>query len=75
MKNVFWAMCVVASVSFLAWNTPAYAEAETKKVCKEKTDKAGKPVLDKAGKPQEECKTIKVHQKLEGTKVEDAKKK
>ena len=57
MKNVFWAMCVVASVSFLAWNTPAYAEAETKKVCKEKTDKTGKPVLDKAGKPQEECKT------------------
>ena len=75
MKNLFWAMCVVASVSFLAWNNPAYAEAETKKVCKEKTDKAGKPVLDKAGKPQEECKTIKVHQNLEGTKVEDAKKK
>ena len=75
MKNVFWAMCVLASVSFLSWNTPAYAEAEIKKVCKEKTDKAGKPVLDKAGKPQEECKTIKVHQKLEGTKVEDAKKK
>ena len=52
-----------------------FAEAETKKVCKEKTDKAGKVILDKAGKPQEECKTIKVHQKLEGTKVEDAKKK
>jgi hypothetical protein len=53
----------------------AFAEAETKKVCKEKTDKVGKVILDKAGKPQEECKTIKVHQKLEGTKVEDAKKK
>ena len=52
-----------------------FAEAETKKVCKEKTDKAGKVILDKAGKPQEECKTIKVHQKLEGTKVEEAKKK
>ena len=56
-------------------NSEAHATAETKKVCKEKTDKAGKPVLDKAGKPQEECKTIKVHKKLEGTKVEDAKKK
>jgi hypothetical protein len=65
---------IVAVIASLALAT-AFAEAETKKVCKEKTDKAGKPVLDKAGKPQEECKTIKVHQKLEGTKVEDAKKK
>jgi hypothetical protein len=65
---------IVAVVTSLALVT-AFAEAETKKVCKEKTDKAGKVVLDKAGKPQEECKTIKVHKKLEGTKVEDAKKK
>ena len=65
---------IVAIVASLALCT-AFAEAETKKVCKEKTDKAGKIVLDKAGKPQEECKTIKVHKKLEGTKVEDAKKK
>ena len=65
---------IVAVVASFALAT-AFAEAETKKVCKEKTDKAGKPILDKAGKPQEECKTIKVHQKLEGTKVEDAKKK
>lgn len=64
-------IAVIASFALVS----AFAEAETKKVCKEKTDKAGKPVLDKAGKPQEECKTIKVHQKLEGTKVEDAKKK
>ena len=65
---------IVAVVTSLALVT-AFAEAETKKVCKEKTDKAGKVILDKAGKPQEECKTIKVHQKLEGTKVEEAKKK
>ena len=64
-------VAVVASFALAS----AFADAETKKVCKEKTDKAGKPVLDKAGKPQEECKTIKVHKKLEGTKVEDAKKK
>jgi len=71
MKKVI--LAVVTSLALVS----AFAEAETKKVCKEKTDKAGKgkPVLDKAGKPQEECKTIKVHQKLEGTKVEDAKKK
>jgi len=64
-------VAVIASFALVS----AFAEAETKKVCKEKTDKAGKVVLDKAGKPQQECKTIKVHQKLEGTKVEDAKKK
>jgi hypothetical protein len=64
-------VAIVASFALVS----AFAEAETKKVCKEKTDKAGKVILDKAGKPQEECKTIKVHQKLEGTKVEDAKKK
>ena len=69
MKNFILAIALALAASTV------FAEAETKKVCKEKTDKAGKPMLDKAGKPQEECKTIKVHQKLEGTKVEEAKKK
>jgi len=64
-------VAVTASLALVS----AFAEAETKKVCKDKTDKAGKLVLDKAGKPQQDCRTIKVHQKLEGTKVEDAKKK
>ena len=44
----------VLVVAFLATNV--YAEAELKKVCH---DKNGKQV----------CKTIKVHKKLEGTKV------
>jgi hypothetical protein len=65
---------IVAVVTSLALVT-AFAEAETQKVCKDKTDKAGKAVLDKAGKPQQECKTIKIHKKLEATKVEDVKKK
>jgi hypothetical protein len=69
MKKLF--LAVIASLAL----TSAFAEAETKKVCKEKTDKTGKPLLDKTGKPQEECKTIKVHQKLEATKVDDVKKK
>ena len=72
-KFIITVIASFALVSALACE--AHAEAQTKKVCKEKTDKAGKPVLDKAGKPQEECKTIKVHEKLEGTKIEDAKKK
>ena len=73
-KSIIFAAGLALTVAY-----PTYAaeekKAETKKVCKDKTDKAGKLVLDKAGKPQQECKTIKVHKKLEGTKVEDAKKK
>jgi len=68
MKNLFWVLCVVASVSFLSWNN-AYAAAEVKQVCKDKTDKAGKPVMDKkTGKPTQDCKQVKMHKKLEVTK-------
>ncbi len=48
--------------------TAAYAEAETKKACVKQMD-------PKTKKEKEVCKTIKVHKKLEGTKIEDAKKK
>ena len=43
--------------------------AEEKKVCVDKIGKDGKVVVGKDGKPQQECKTIKVHKKLEGTEV------
>lgn len=48
--------------------TAAYAETETKKACVKQMD-------PKTKKEKEVCKTIKVHKKLEGTKIEDAKKK
>lgn len=51
----------------------AYAEAEVKTVCVDKLGKDGQPVKDKAGKVQQTCKEIKVHKKLEGTKVPDKK--
>lgn len=51
----------------------AYAEAEVKKVCVDKVTKDGKPVLDKQGKQVQDCKEIKVHKKLEGTKVPEKK--
>ncbi len=72
MKNLFWILCVVTSVSFLSWNNPAYAEAVVKEVCHDKTGKDGKPVM-KDGKAVRECKKIKTHQKLEGTKVPEKK--
>lgn len=57
----------------LAFINIAYAEAETKTVCVDKLGKDGQPVKDKAGKVQQTCKEIKVHKKLEGTKVPDKK--
>lgn len=56
-----------AALSLVSIN--ASAEPETKKVCVEQKD-------PKTGKTKEVCKTVKVHKKLEGTKVpEPAKKK
>ena len=43
--------------------------AETKQVCHDKVGKDGKPVMGKDGKPAQDCKTIKVHKKLEGTEL------
>jgi len=84
MRNILvTATLVLASTFSYAATAPAAAsaasaasaphKAETKKVCVDKV-KDGKPVLDKQGKPAQDCKQVKIHKKLEGTKVEDAKK-
>ena len=44
----------------LTISTLAYASGETKQVCKD---------VVKNGKTVQQCKTIKVHKKLEGTEV------
>lgn len=67
MKKILVALMATA---FLG---TAFAEAEIKEVCKDKTDKAGKVVNGKDGKPVQVCKKIKVHKKLEGTKVPEKK--
>ena len=64
---------VLALFMSLAVINIAYAEAEAKKVCVDKLGKDGQPVKDKAGKVQQTCKEIKVHKKLEGTKVPEKK--
>jgi hypothetical protein len=52
----------------------AVAGGEMKEVCTPKVDKAGKAVMDKkTGKQAEDCKKIKVHKKVEGTKVPEKK--
>ena len=64
MKKLLIALLATAFVGV------AFAEAETKQVCHDRLDKTGKPVLDKkTGKTAQDCKTIKVHKKLEGTAV------
>ena len=74
-------MIFVAGLAF-AVAMPTYAdnhdkkEPETKKVCVDVQGKDGKPVMDpKTNKPKQNCTTVKVRQKFEGTKIEDAKKK
>ena len=62
--SIFMALALINTV---------HAEAETKKVCVDKLGKDGQPVKDKAGTVQQTCKEIKVHKKLEGTKVPDKK--
>jgi hypothetical protein len=47
--------------------------AETKQVCVDVRDKSGQPVKDKSGKVKQNCKTMKKHEKLEGTKVPEKK--
>lgn len=50
--------------------------SETKRVCVDIQDKNGKPVIDpRTKKPRQDCRTIKIRKKFEGTKIEDAKKK
>jgi hypothetical protein len=49
---------------------------EVKTVCLDVQGKDGKPVIDpKTKKPKQNCTKVKVRQKFEGTKMDDAKKK
>lgn len=47
-----------------------------KTVCLDVQGKDGKPVIDpKTNKPKQNCTKVRVREKFEGTKIEDAKKK
>lgn len=50
-------------------------QPEVKTVCIDVQGRDGKPVMGKDGKPKQNCTKVKVRQKFEGTKIEDAKKK
>lgn len=47
----------------------AHAAAEKKTICKDVVGKDNKVVKNKDGSVKQQCKTIKVHKKLEGKEV------
>ena len=65
---------IIALIVLIVTN-PAYAEAKTKEVCRDKLDKAGQVVRDKSGKTTKVCKKVKVHKKVDGTRVPEKSKK
>lgn len=68
-------LLLTIGVMFGSFNLSTIAvAAEEKRVCIDVKDKEGKPVKDKNGKVKQECKTIKIHKKLEGTEVPGQKK-
>ncbi len=77
MKYFIATLLTLSLTGMVLASEPAKKEepkkAEVKKVCVDKVTKDGKPVMDKDGKQAQDCKEMKVHQKLEGTKVPDKK--
>jgi hypothetical protein len=57
----------------IAFAVFSIAHAETTQVCVDVKDKAGVPVKDKTGKVRQNCRTMKKHTKLEGTRVPEKK--
>ena len=67
MKKLLLALMATAFVS------TAFAKSEVKQVCHNRLDKKGQSVKGKDGKVVQDCKKIKVHKKVEGTKVPEKK--
>jgi hypothetical protein len=63
-------LIIASLLSLFALNSYA---AEKKEVCKDVVGKNGQVVKNKDGTTKQQCKTIKVHKKLEGTKVPEKK--
>ena len=75
MKNLLYSLLPIAlGIGLLFVANMTHAEGTVKEVCKDRKDKAGKVVMDKkTNKPAQDCKKIRVHKKLEGTKVPEKK--
>jgi len=71
IKNLLLGFCVILCVATVTYNKPAWAE--TTQVCVDLKDELGRPLKDKSGKVQQRCRTMKKHEKLEGTPVPEKK--
>jgi len=71
MKHLLVGFCLILCIATLTHNQPVWAE--TTQVCVDLKDELGRPLKDKAGKVQQRCRTMKKHEKLEGTKVPEKK--
>ena len=68
MKQILIALSLALGIQFVIADEPK----ETRKVCVD-VMKDGKPVKDAKGNVKQNCKEVKVHKKLEGTKVPEKK--
>ena len=72
-KILISAMIALSSIAFTSAYASGETKGETKKVCVDVKDKEGKPVKDAKGNVKQNCKEMKQHKKLEGTKVPEKK--
>ena len=59
-------LLAILALGMMATSTIA---AETKQICTDVKDQAGRVVLNKDGTARQTCRTIKIHEKYEGTVV------
>ena len=71
MKSLIQSI-LIAGALVIGGTTAFAAEKETVRVCVD-VMKDGKPVKDAKGNVKQNCKEMKVHKKLEGTKVPEKK--
>ena len=72
MKTLLAIALAAFSITAFAQDTKKDTPAEapkTKLVCKDVMGKDGKPVVLKDGKTKQDCRTIKIHKKFEGTEI------
>ena len=72
MKQLLLILALAFSATALAADSPDVAKADavkTKLVCKDVLGKDNKPVKNKDGSVKQQCKTIKIHKKHEGTEI------
>jgi len=71
LKHTVLIFAVILCMLSMTYNRPVWAE--TTQVCVDLKDELGRPLKDKSGKVQQRCRTMKKHEKLEGTAVPEKK--